>query len=212
MAERRLLRPTPLVITAGLLLVVLLVALGYFGWQYGISNAVAAGRHDHALQRLDGRFPDPATAQDHPGDAWGVLRIPAFGEDWRMPLITGDDDQALASGVATHPVSTLPGENGNLILLGHRATHGEPFRRLPDLVAGDQIIVETRDAIHTYVLDTAPQDLTVRSEAGWVLDPKPGHPGEPADRPFITLITNQDLWPTGDRTVAFGHLASSTNK
>lgn len=45
-------------------------------------------------------------------------------------------------------------------IAGHRVTHGSPFRKLLELEKGDQVVVETRDAVYTYELDASPRDLT----------------------------------------------------
>jgi sortase A len=41
---------------------------------------------------------------------------------------------------------------------------------------GDEIIVETRDAIYTYVLDEPPRQLTVKKTDTWVIAPVPAGP------------------------------------
>ena len=63
------------------------------------------------------------------------------------------------------------------MLAGHRITHGEPLRDMPDLEVGDEVVVETADAVYTYVLTTGGDDLEVPFTASWVLDPHPGQPG-----------------------------------
>ena len=52
----------------------------------------------------------------------------------------------------------------------------------------------------------APRDLTVQSDDDWVLDAVPGHPEQLPSRAVMTLTANQDLLPTGDRSVGFAHL------
>ena len=70
-----------------------------------------------------------------------------------MPVLEGASDEVLAAGVG-HMEDTEAGAQGNYVLAGHRVTHGEPFADLPDLEPGDEILVETRSATYTYVLDT----------------------------------------------------------
>jgi sortase A len=91
-------------------------------------------------------------------------------------------------------------------------THGQPFALLLDLEQGDQVIVETRQAIYTYVLDESPRSLTVRETDTWVIDPVPGHPGAKPTQPLITLTTCQDVFRSADRSIGFGHLVSTQNK
>ena len=116
-----------------------------------------------------------------PGDAIALLRIPKFGASYEVPVLEGADLSVLARGVGHYPSSAMPGQIGNFAIAGHRVTHGQPFSRLLELNKGDQIIVETRSAIYTYVLDTAPRDLTVEDTAGWVIDPVPGQARRHAD-------------------------------
>ena len=106
----------------------------------------------------------------------------------------------------------MPGQIGNFAIAGHRVTHGQPFSRLLELDKGDQIVVETRSAIYTYVLDTAPRDLTVEDTATWVIDPVPGKPDATPTQPLITLTTCQDLFHSPDRSIGFGHLQNTKNK
>lgn len=110
-----------------------------------------------------------------------------------------------------------PGQVDNLVIAGHRITHGEPLRDMPDLEPGDEVLVETADSVYTCVLDTGGDDLTVDVDADWVLTPAPVNPdggvqpptgGEPGQR-LLTLVTCAELFHTDDRLVAFGHLVDT---
>ncbi|MGI8887781.1 MAG: sortase domain-containing protein, partial [Nocardioidaceae bacterium] len=116
---------------------------------------------------------------------------------------------------------TGPGQIGNFALTGHQVSNGEAFGDLLDLRPGDEVIIQTPDAIYTYVLDTDPNDLQVPLTDNWVIDPVPvppdgeGPPGLPKleiDHPMIALITLttcSEIFHTDDRTVAFGHLVKT---
>ena len=97
------------------------------------------------------------------------------------------------------------------MVAAHRITHGEPLRDMPSLRAGDTVLVETRDTVYTYELDTDPNDLVVDLHADWVLDARPVNPDPrgvqagPGSR-LITLLTCAELFHTENRMVAFGHL------
>jgi sortase A len=113
--------------------------------------------------------------------------------------------------------SADPGEKGNYALAAHRVTHGEPLRDMPELRPGDEVIVETRSAVHTYVLDTDPEDLVVTFEDVWVIAPDPLNPVaggvQPPEHPrLITLTTCAELFHTDDRMIAFGHLVRTEKK
>ena len=61
---------------------------------------------------------------------------------------------------------------------------------LLELKQGDQVIVETRDRIYTYVMDDSPANLTVHDTETWVLDPDPRHLREPRD---VSVSDRQQL-------------------
>ena len=223
-ANRSRLRPLTLV---GVLLLVLgLGCLGWLGYQYVGSNIVSQRAFEAERSQLrsqwaqseprtgEGTTPQggPTRRSTVPGDAIALLRIPAFGPDYEVPVLNGTDLSFLDRGVGHYTGTAAPGAVGNFALAGHRITHGEPFAKLLTLNPGDQVVVETRSAVYTYVLDTAPRTLTVPDTAGWVLGPVPGHPQERPSRSMITLTTCQDLFHSPDRSVGFGHLQSTTNK
>lgn len=215
-------KPSPLLVIGLCLVLVGLVGLGWVGYQYVGTNVVAGQQFASEKERLrsewerpqgtptPGEVDPPGTVV--PGNAVALLRIPRFGADYEVPLVQGTTQEVLARGVGIYDNAAAPGAIGNFSIAGHRVTHGEPFRRLLELRAGDTVIVETRTEILTYVLDTAPADLTVDESAGWVLDPVPGKPAEKPTRALLTLTTCQDLFHSPDRSVAFGHLESRQNK
>jgi len=63
------------------------------------------------------------------------------------PLIHGDDDDALERGIGHYAGSTLPGENGNVVIAGHRDT---VFRNLGKVKIGDIITLETYYGTYKY--------------------------------------------------------------
>ena len=214
--ERR--RVRPLTALGVVLLVTGLSCLGWAGYQYLGTTLVAQQAFGSQRAELRSRWqePQPATSSNAPapvpGDALALLRVPAFGADYEVPVLEGTGLDVLRRGVGHYRGTALPGEVGNFALAGHRISHGQPFRRLLELREGDQVVVETRWAVHTYVLDQPPRNLTVRATAGWVLDAVPGRPAAEPTRALITLTTGQDLLRSPDRAVGFGHLESTRNK
>lgn len=141
------------------------------------------------------------------GQNIALLRIPRFGRSYQVPILEGTDLRHLNRGVGHYQGTAEAGTVGNFALAGHRVTHGEPFARLLELRPGDLVVVETRDKVFTYRMDTSPRDLTVTdTEGSWVLDPVPGKPDERPTRATITLTTCQDLFHSADRSVGFGTL------
>jgi sortase A len=147
-----------------------------------------------------------------PGDAIALLRIPAFGDDYEVPILNGTDLSILSKGVGHYSSTAAPGQIGNFAIAGHRVTHGQPFAKLLSLKQGDEVIVETREAIYTYVIDDSPRRLTVDDSETWVLDPVPGKRGVKPTEAMITLTTCQDLFRSPDRSIGFGRLQSTQNK
>jgi sortase A len=152
------------------------------------------------------------------GEASALVRIPAFGRSYVVPVLEGTSDEVLTRGYGHFTRSADPGEVGNYALAAHRVTHGEPLRRMPELRPGDEVVVETVDTTYTYRLDTDPRELVIPFTGTWVLDPLPKNPDggiQPAQRPgqrLITLTTCSEIFHTDDRMIAFGHLVSAEPK
>ena len=209
--------------------------LGYVGWQFFGTNILAERRQRETVSQLQeqwreevsttvdgaGRSADgPGSAEPEPvalGDASALVRIPRFGDDYVMPVLEGVGDDVLARGFGHFEDSAAAGGRGNYALAAHRVTHGEPLRDMPSLRPGDEVVVETRDSVYTYELDTDPNDLVVGFRDVWVVAEDPENPdprgANPVDDPrLITLTTCAELFHTDDRMVAFGHLVSSESK
>ena len=198
--------------------IVLLVAgvglLGWVGWQYFGTGITSNHAMDDLKRDLHDNWQPSAkkpTAKAEAGTPIVLLRIPRFGADWQKPVVEGVDADDLARGIGHYPQTQLPGRPGNFAIAGHRVTHGSPFRKLLELRKGDQVVVETQDAVYTYELDGSPRDLTVKPTDTWVLDPVPGKRDAPTTS-IITLTTCQDLFHSPDRSVAFGHLVKVRKK
>ena len=223
-ARRR--SPSLLTIVGIVLLAAGLACLGYVGYQYLGTDVVSQRSFQRETGGLreqwrSGPTQDPADRTTTtgtqkttpvPGSAIALIRIPRFGDDFEVPIVAGTALKDLSRGVGHYDGTADPGQVGNFALAGHRITHGQPFAKLLTLRKGDKVVVETRDAVYTYVMDTSPADLTVKETAGWVLDPVPDHPGTPPTEALITLTTCQDLFHSPDRSVGFGHLAGTVEK
>ncbi len=214
---RRILRWTGvLMILAGL------ACASWVGWELYGTTWVAKRDQDRtvaATERVWSTGPDTPSgpvSEDEQALAEGVValvRIPAFGEDYVVPVREGTSEDVLEGGFGLFDGSPGPGEAGNYALGGHRVTNGEPLRRMPELEPGDVVEVTTKDTIYTYTLDTAGDALTVGYDEPWVLAPDPAAPGggEPVSRQvgsrrLLSLVTCAELFNTDDRLVAFGHL------
>ena len=64
----------------------------------------------------------------------------------------------------------MPGEIGNVVVAGHRTTHGAPFRYIDLLLPGDEVIFTTdRGPIVYNVTGTQ----IVQPDALWIVEPTP---------------------------------------
>jgi sortase A len=131
--------------------------------------------------------------------------VPSIG--LQAPVVRGTDDAALARGVGQWQNDTGPGERGNYVLAGHRVTHGEPFADLPDVRAGDRVVIKTADYRFVYKMDTAGDAYRVDDRELWPVQAMP-RPMRGGPNRILTLITCAETFHTDDRFVAFGHLVA----
>lgn len=152
----------------------------------------------------------PRTANPPPrASAYGVLRIPRLGV--AVPVAQGVDKRSvLDKGYAGHYVGTAqPGAEGNFALAGHRNTHGEPFRYINRLRAGDELIVDVRGKRYVYLVGQTLAETTERDTG--VIAPVPRsavRPGAGYSEPgaYITLTTCTPEYTSKYRLVVWGTL------
>jgi sortase A len=130
----------------------------------------------------------PALATDQPKDAFpnparqpsfhrtqssafelGSIAIPAIGVD--ETIRSGVSLSVIDRGVAQWVGTVGPGEDGNLVLAGHRTTHSRPFADLDRLDIDDLIYITDGDGFPVMykVTDTTivdPQDLWITYDRG----------------------------------------------
>ncbi|MFD9353243.1 class E sortase [Streptomyces sp. NPDC060031] len=155
--------------------------------------------------------PSPARKPPPQESAYGVLRIPRLGVV--VPIAQGVDKRAvLDKGYAGHYAgSGQPGAEGNFALAGHRNTHGEPFRHINRLRAGDELIVDVRGKRYTYVVGRTLPETTERDTGviapvpRSVVKPEYGY-SEPGA--YITLTTCTPEYTSKYRLVVWGVLTS----
>lgn len=149
-------------------------------------------RHDRDQAQLAAEFRyELAGASDYPtapvgpldeenkplaaGAPVALLEIPKLG--LREVVVEGTGSSTLISGPGHRRDTPLPGQVGNSVIAGRRATYGGPFRSLDRLHAGDQVMVTTGQGKHSFKV------LAVR-RAG---DPLP--PPMTAGQGRLTLVT-----------------------
>ena len=183
--DKKVYKPWGLIIVG--ILVVVIVG-GFFGLYAG-SNAVAASRYEALIES---------------GEAAAVVRIPRFGDDYAVPVISGTSLDTLRRGLGWYDRTAAPGQIGNFGLTGHRFGWGEPFANLETLVVGDEIRVTVGEVTFTYVVVTGPTCVS-ETDIG-VLSPVPGDPERRPTKALITLTTTATLLPSPDRLIVIGEL------
>lgn len=166
-------------ITAGVLI---LLFVAYQLWGTGIREAQAQNRlQDDFAELLEDVEPTtsttvgeepPATVAPLPpvpeGEPTARIRIPKIGVD--KIVVEGVSLADLKKGPGHYPQTPLPGQEGNAAIAGHRTTYGAPFNRIDELVAGDEIFVETVQGEFRYLvteqLIVSPSQVEVLEDKG----------------------------------------------
>jgi sortase A len=98
------------------------------------------GKNDQPVQ--------PVQAENKPaqiGYTIGILGIPRIKAE--LPIVEGTDPDDLEKGVGHYKGSSLPSQNGQIVLSGHRDT---VFRHLGELKIGDPLDVKVSNGSFTY--------------------------------------------------------------
>jgi sortase A len=140
----------------------------YQGWQnQRLEEALRAERTSPHAVRPKGRTPRPV------GSLIGRLEIPRL--KFSAIVLEGSDSRTLRVGVGRIPQTADPGQEGNMVLGGHRDSFFRPLRGIRD---GDTIELTTPTGSYRYVVDwttvVKPTDIST-------LQPTPS--------PVLTLVT-----------------------
>ena len=108
------------------------------------------------------RIPDDPYAPE-PVVRVGAIEIPKIGLS--APLFEGVTLNNIDRGPSHWTGTALPGQPGNLVVAGHRATHGQPFLRIDELVAGDEVTFDIKGTRATYRVRL---DMVVKPEDTWI--------------------------------------------
>lgn len=185
-----------LLITAGVLLGLFVV------WQLWWTSVEAQGEAETLMTDFQQTLPEaPRVASElrtdeppvpeavAPGEMFGVLVVPKwYGRtDNAMPILEGTTKSVLDKAAAGHYTqSQQVGEVGNFALAGHRRSHGNSFRYVNELEAGDQVVVETADT--WYVYEVTGHEIVLPTQVE-VVAPVPNQPGVAPTERLLTLTT-----------------------
>ncbi|OIJ11714.1 class D sortase [Anaerobacillus alkalilacustris] len=118
-----------------------------------------------------------------PNDVIGIISIPKLNKE--LPIIAGTEEEQLKRGVGHFSGSKFPGQDGQIVLSGHRDT---VFTGLGDLIEGDEIILKMEYGTYTYYLQ---KTYIVDADDLTVIDPT-------IDEEVLTLTTCYPFRYVGD--------------
>lgn len=106
-------------------------------------------------------------------------------------VVAGTTEAALRAGAGHYRDTPLPGEEGNVGIAGHRTTYGKPFTHLERLTAGDEVILDTPLATHTYEVIPTPDDVAqpCGDAACWITQPDDWSVVDQLDGHYLTMTT-----------------------
>jgi len=136
---------------------------------------------------------------------WGILHVPAFGDDYAVGIAEGVDLRSVLDkgSLGHYPETQLPGELGNFALAGHRQSYGAALWAQPDLANGDPLVVETAETF--YVYRVTGHEIVAPSAVD-VLAPVPGEPEMDADGHYLTLTTCHPPFVSNQRWITYAEL------
>ena len=126
------------------------VALGYCAFLWGraaYNQTLGSWTLDHLVSQREPQAASVSTSQE--GRLVGRIEIPRL--NLSAIVFEGTSDETLARGVGHLTGSASPGENGNLVLAGHRDSY---FRKLRGIRDGDAVTVSGRDREFEYVVES----------------------------------------------------------
>jgi sortase A len=107
---------------------------------------------------VDPRAPEPLVEL-------GTIEIPRIGAV--KSIYEGITLTTLDHGPGHWPGSAMPGQQGNVVIAGHRVSHDKPFRHLELLEPGDDVIFTTGDGQFVYKVTGTE---IVYPDAMWIVD------------------------------------------
>lgn len=165
-----------------------------------------------AVESEPGDEPEPTGPSSLPGpsDPAFRLRIPSI--DLQQIVVEGVGTEDLKKGPGHYPScrpgfdrplctefkEVWPGQEGRVIVSGHRTTYGAPFWDLDKLEKGDEIITDTQWGTYTYEVTekriVQPDSLAIAIQS---------------DAAEIVLTTCNPKYSAAQRLIVFGRLVTT---
>lgn len=112
----------------------------------------------------------PPPRSDEPYIELGTIEIPAL--EIVAPLLEGISLNTLDLGPGHWPGTAMPGSLGNVVIAGHRTSHGKVFRHIDQLVVGDEVIFTTADGRYVYLVT---ETTVVQPDALYIIEQTEAH-------------------------------------
>ncbi len=176
------------------------------GWADDRPEPVQAGSTPEPTQvPVPSTAEPPAVAAPGPGAAFALVHIPRFGADFARPVIEGTTLDLLRKGVGHYTDTALPGAVGNFAVAGHRTTYGKPFNQIADLVPGDAVVVETKEAWFTYRVRSS---TIVTPDRVDVIAPVPEQVSAVPTERLLTMTSCHPMYSAQQRYIVYAVLES----
>ncbi len=197
-AGRRRRGKTLIAVGSALILAGLLTLAGVYIYIYCTDRKAASAQKELMQQWEENPAPSERGGVEV-GDGIARIIVPRLELDAIVVELWGlDDADNLKRGPGHIPDTAYPGQPGNVVISGHRTTYGAPFRRIEELVAGDEIILVTAENRYTYEVYeqriVLPSDLSVLEQTG---------------EPKLTLTACHPWYSAAQRIVVIARLVES---
>jgi sortase A len=142
-----------------------------------------------------------AQARAHKGAVIAHISIRRMG--LKSQVREGVSEAVLRRGVGHYPGTAGPGQEGNVVLLGHRTTWLHPFNKLDRMKRGDRIVLRVGNT--SYVYRVRGKHVIMPNDRS-VLEPVPFDRGSAPDGRYVTLITCTPKGSDRRRLVVIGRI------
>ena len=147
----------------------------------------------------------PVTALPAEGQAFALLYVPRFGDDYVRSIAEGVDLETVLNsrtlGIGRYLESDQLGAVGNFALAGHRTTWGATFGEIGELRIGDRIYVEVPEGWHSYQFRNLEYVWATEVD---VLNSFPKMKVEEPGTRVITLTSCHPRFSEAERIIAYG--------
>jgi len=172
-------------------------------WQTAESSGLSVEPLEPAVRPSDEE--PPVTASPAEGQAFALLYVPRFGDDFVRSIAEGVDLETVLNsrtlGIGRYLESDQLGEEGNFAVAAHRTTWGATFGNIGELRVGDRIYVEVPEGWHSYEFRNLEYVWATEVD---VLNSFPKMNVEEPGARVITLTSCHPKFSEAERIIAYG--------